>query len=137
MMVLDTSAVIAILRLEAEADDFLHAIADSQQCFISTVSTIETAMVLAGRSGTVAAWAPLDEFLTSSQISVVSFDQDQVQCAREAFLRFGKGRHPAALNLGDCAAYALAMTHKLPLLFKGDDFSKTDVTVALPRGATH
>jgi ribonuclease VapC len=88
-------------------------------------------MVLAGARGTAEVWGPLDEFIAKAAIEVVPFDGDQMRRSREAFLRFGKGRDPAALNLGDCAAYALASARGMPLLFKGQDFAKTDVKAAL------
>ena len=127
MIVIDTSALIAILRLEAEADDFMHAIATYKTCFVSALSVLEAAMVLTGLRGTTAAWKPLDALLTTSKAAIEPFDLDQAYQARQAFIRFGKGRHPAALNLGDCVSYALAASKDLPLLFKGDDFAKTDL----------
>jgi ribonuclease VapC len=130
MMVIDSSAMIAILRLEAEADAFLRAIASADSCFMSAISTLETAMVLAGATGDAALWAPLDELLAKAAVEIVPFDGEQSRLARDAFIRFGKGRHAAGLNLGDCVAYALAASRKLPLLFKGDDFAKTDLEVA-------
>jgi ribonuclease VapC len=135
-MVVDTSAVIAILRLEPEADDFLRVIAGSDGLVMSSVSALEAAMVLA-RGQADAEWAALDEFLAASQIEIIAFDAEQSRLARDAFARYGKGRHKAALNLGDCAAYALAKGRRMPLLFKGDDFSRTDVTAALPSKAAH
>ena len=131
-MVIDTSAMVAVLRLEAEADRFLRAIAAADECFMSALNVLETAMVIAGARGQAASWAPLDEMLSEAGIEVVQFDQEQAHDARQAFLRFGKGRHPAGLNLGDCASYALAASRKLPLLFKGEDFSKTDLVAAVP-----
>ncbi len=76
-------------------------------------------------------WRPLEAFLKRANIEVAAFDREQAQKAREAFLRFGKGRHPAGLNFGDCAAYALARSRKAPLLFKGGDFLKTDIAPAV------
>lgn len=131
-MAIDTSAIVAILRLEPEADRLLRTIANADECFMSAISVLETALVLAGTRGSAAVWIPLDELLAKAQIDVVPFDTEQARHARDAFIRFGKGRHPAALNLGDCAAYALAMSRKLPLLFKGDDFTKTDLAAAVP-----
>jgi ribonuclease VapC len=136
-MAIDTSAIVAILRLEPEADRLLHAIANAEDCFMSAISVLETALVLAGTRGTRAVWAPLDELLAMSQIEVVPFDPEQARHARDAFIRFGKGRHPAALNLGDCASYALAVSRKLPLLFKGDDFTRTDLAAAVSMPPTH
>jgi ribonuclease VapC len=129
-MVIDTSAIIAILRLEPESDAFLKVIARSETSVMSSVSALEAAMVLARGQDPAATWSVLDEFLRVSEIEVVPFDQEQSQLAREAFARFGKGRHKAELNLGDCAAYALAMTRQMPLLFKGNDFIFTDVAIA-------
>jgi ribonuclease VapC len=131
MIAVDTSAIVAILRLEPEADPLLHAIADAEACFVSAISVLETALVLAGTKGGAAVWKPLDELLAKAQIDVVPFDAEQARHARDAFIRFGKGRHAAALNLGDCASYALAVSRKLPLLFKGDDFTKTDLPAAV------
>jgi len=131
VIVLDSSALVAILRREAEADAFLHVIADVERCFLSSVSLLETSMVLAGRGGGHAAWTELDALITTAGIQVVPQDAEQAQAARTAFLRYGKGRHPAALNLGDCASYALAKLRGLPLLFKGEDFPKTDLAAAV------
>jgi ribonuclease VapC len=87
--------------------------------------------VLAGRSGTEEGWRDLDALIERAQIEIVPFDTEQAALARTAFLRFGKGRHPAALNCGDCAAYALARARDLPLLYKRADFARTDVRPAL------
>src|SRR5438874_12034733 len=103
-MVIDTSVVVAILWLEPEAEQFLRRIAAAEICIISTVSVFEGAMVLARTLGGSAGWSPLDAFLDESEIDVVAFDRGQAQRARDAFVRFGKGRHPAGLNLGDCVA---------------------------------
>lgn len=131
MIVLDSSALIAILRREPEADAFLRVIASAGSCVLSSVNMIETSMVLAGRTGAAASWAGLDALIARAGIEVVAQDAAQAGTARTAFLRYGKGRHPAALNLGDCAAYALAKERDRPLLYKGEDFSKTDLTAAL------
>lgn len=133
MIVVDSSALIAILRREPEADDFLRIVAGTENCLLSSVSLLETSMVLAGRTGDQRSWAALDALLSRAGMQIVAQDSEQAEAARTAFLRFGKGRHPAALNLGDCASYALAKARNLPLLFKGDDFSKTDLDDAGPR----
>ena len=130
MIVVDCSALIAILRREPEADGFLQAIATAEGCLLSSVSLLETSMVLAGHTGDAAAWAELDALVARSGMEVVAQDAKLVMEARAAFLRYGKGRHPAALNLGDCASYALAKVRGLPLLFKGNDFPRTDLTAA-------
>ncbi len=130
MIVADSSALIAILRREPEADPFLHIIAAAGTCLLSSVSLLETSMVVAGRTGRASNWIELDALIARAAMQVVPQDAEQVEEARGAFLRFGKGRHPAGLNLGDCASYALAKTRDLPLLFKGDDFARTDFTAA-------
>jgi ribonuclease VapC len=131
VIALDSSALIAILRDEPEAEAFLIAIEATAFRVLSTVNYFETCMVLAGARGAEATLAPLDEFLARARADLVTFDHEQAHAAREAFMRYGKGRHPAGLNFGDCAAYALAKTRKAPLLFKGNDFAKTDIVPAL------
>jgi ribonuclease VapC len=126
-MVIDTSVIIAILRLEPEADLFLRTIAGRETLLMSSVSALEAAMVLAKGVDESLAWAALDQFIAASRIEIVAFDAEQSRLAREAFAKFGKGRHKAGLNLGDCTAYALAMSRGMPLLFKGNDFPLTDV----------
>ena len=127
MIVIDSSAVIAILRRETDAEQFLEVIAKAPMRLVSSVNLLETSMVLAGRAD---AWTDLDRFIERAMIKVAPQDAEQVEAARRAFLLYGKGRHPARLNLGDCAAYALAKVRNLPLLFKGDDFSLTDLARA-------
>ena len=134
MIAIDTSALIAIFRLEPEADSFLKAIVRAQARIMSALSVLEASMVMSGGAKTASAFAPLDEFLAEAGIDIVPFDGPQALLARAAFLRFGKGRHKAALNLGDCASYALAMAKGAPLLFKGEDFPLTDVRPALAKG---
>ena len=131
MIAVDSSALIAILRREPEADRFLHVIAMADGCLLSSVSLLETSMVLAGRTGDAASWSDLDALIARASMQVVAQDAGLAEAAREAFVRYGKGRHPAALNLGDCASYALAKTHSLPLLFKGSDFAKADLAAAV------
>jgi ribonuclease VapC len=130
VIVADTSALIAILRDEPDAARYLRVIAFADLCLMASLSVLEASTVLAGRDGDESAWAGLDQLIARAGIEVVAQDRTQADLARIAFLRFGKGRHPAALNIGDCAAYALAKARDLPLLFKGDDFSRTDVVVA-------
>ena len=125
-MTLDTSAVLAILQDEPERAEFASLIENAADRLISAVSVLEAAMVLEGRRG-LDAGADLDSFLRAASVRIVAFDEDQLSLARTAFRRFGKGRHAAALNLGDCAAYALAQGSAEPLLFKGEDFIQTDV----------
>ena len=137
MIVVDTSALIAILRREPEADDFLRIISFSGPCLVVSVSVMQASMVLAGRQGSDIAWLGLDQLILRAGIQVVPQDRVLVDIARDAFLRFGKGRHPAALNMGDCAAYALAKMRGLPLLFKGNDFSRTDLVAAVNPARSH
>jgi ribonuclease VapC len=131
VIVVDSSALVAIMRGEPEAGRFLEIIATADALLLSSVNYLETSMVLAGPKGEATVWRPLEAFLARANIVVAPFDQEQARAAREAFLRFGKGRHPAALNFGDCAAYALAKARRAPLLFKGEDFPKTDIAPAL------
>jgi len=130
LIAVDSSALIAILRREPEADVFLRIVLDAGRCVLSSVSLLETSMALAGRNGDEASWIELDALISLTGMQVVAQDAMLAGVARAAFLRFGKGRHPAALNLGDCAAYALAKSRDLPLLFKGHDFARTDLDAA-------
>lgn len=130
-IVVDTSAVIAIIRAESEARRFIDAIAEADIAYLSAVSLQESAMVLAGGSGDASAWHALDELVQQMDLEVVAHNHDLSIVARQAFLRFGKGRHKAALNCGDCASYALAKFRGLPLLFKGRDFAQTDIAAVL------
>ncbi len=131
MIVVDSSALIAILRREPEADAFLEIIATADRCLLSAVSLLETSLVLAGRSGDASSWIELDALVAQAGIEVVPQDAALTATARVAFLRYGKGRHGAGLNLGDCAVYALASNRNLPLLFKGEDFAQTDLEAAI------
>jgi ribonuclease VapC len=131
VIVVDSSALIAILRREPEADAFLEIIAATDRCLLSAVSLLETSMVLAGRSGDASSWTELDALVAQAGIEVVPQDATLTKAARAAFLRYGKGRDGAGLNLGDCAVYALASSRDLPLLFKGNDFAQTDIEVAV------
>lgn len=130
MIVIDSSALIAILRREPEADRFLQIIVSSDGSLLSSVSLLETSMVLAGRSGDAGNWTELDALIARAAIQVTAQDTGLADAARRAFLQYGKGRHPAGLNLGDCASYALAKERNLPLLFKGNDFPKTSLIAA-------
>ena len=127
MIALDTSALVAILRGEPDADDFLARIVATDRCLLSSVSLLETSMVLAGRSASPNAWTGLDQLIEAAGVEIVPFSADHATLAREVFIRFDKGRYPAGLNFGDCASYALAKAHNLPLLFKGNDFPQTDI----------
>lgn len=130
MIVVDTSALVAVLKGEPDAQVFADAVT-KDVCLISSVSLLETSIVLAGRNGGAPALRPLDELIEQLKFQVRPHDAALTEIARQAFLRFGKGRHPAKLNFGDCAAYALAKSEGLALLFKGGDFAKTDITAAV------
>ena len=124
-MIVDTSA---LLFQKEDAPRFETLIAASS-CRMSVANVLEAAMVVEGRGGRPAGDA-LDAFLASADITVMPISTDQLDIAREAWRRYGKGNHPAALNFGDCFAYALASTENEPLLFKGGDFAQTDVPAA-------
>ncbi len=125
-MVIDTSALLAVLLSEPEKDDFLSAILDDPVRVVSTGSMLEASIVLAARGGEDNVH-DLDRFVRDVEIEIVAFDHQHLALARTAWRRFGKGNHKAGLNFGDCMAYALAKSRDEPLLFKGDDFSHTDV----------
>ncbi|MHB8763705.1 MAG: type II toxin-antitoxin system VapC family toxin [Deferrisomatales bacterium] len=126
-MVLDTSALLAILQDEPERRAFNVAIEDADACRLSTASLVEASIVIESRYGS-AGLRDLDLLLGRAGVELVPVDEEQAQMARRAFSRFGRGRHPAGLNYGDCFSYALSRVLGEPLLFKGDDFGKTDVT---------
>jgi ribonuclease VapC len=132
-MVVDSSAVVAILRQEPDAERFALALARAPDRWMSAVSLVEAALVIEGRFGERGG-RELDALLARSRIEFVAFDDRQAMLARDAFRRFGRGRHPAGLNFGDCLAYALAKHLGEPLLFKGDDFARTDIIPALEGG---
>ena len=128
-MVMDTSAVLAILWDEPERRRFNECIEADPKRLISAATVLEAALILEARSGE-AAGRELDLFLHRAKVKLVPVDEDQVEIARAAYRRYGKGRHPAGLNYGDCFSYALAIATGEPLLFKGSDFSQTDVRPA-------
>jgi ribonuclease VapC len=128
-MVNDTSVLVAILLDEPERDTFLRAIEATSSRLISAMSKLETGIVMVARKSSAAA-SEVDALITKLSATIIPFDDHQADIARDAFARFGKGRHRAGLNFGDCAAYALAMAEAEPLLFKGTDFGATDVVVA-------
>jgi len=129
-MVLDSSAILAILFREPERDAFATAVSDADVRLVSSVNAFEAAIVILARKGPTAA-REFDLLLHVADIEVVPFSDAHFRIAREAYRHFGKGRHAAGLNLGDCCAYALSRHSGEPLLFKGDDFPKTDVSSAL------
>lgn len=130
-MILDSSALVAILLGEPDAPVLGRAISDAESPpAISAATLLEAAMVAEGRGGAVMR-DQLDDLLRESEAEVVPFTAEQARIARDGWRRFGRGRHPAGLNLGDLFAYALAQERGEPLLFKGDDFARTDVKPAL------
>lgn len=129
MTVIDASALLAILQGEPERESLLDRIGADPAPVVSPVNLLEAHMLMRSRRGEVGV-AKLDEFVVVAGIKVAAIDAAQAAAAREAFDRFGKGRHPASLNLADCFAYALSKTLGEPLLFKGRDFEATDVTAA-------
>ena len=129
-MVVDSSAVIAILLREADADRFDRALADAPVRLISAVNRVEVSLVVEGRKRE-AGRADIEALFRALPIEVAAVTSQQAEVAIEAFRRYGKGRHRARLNIGDCFAYALAKTTDQELLFEGDDFSHTDIRPAL------
>ena len=130
MIAIDTSAIVAIALREPEARGFSELIG-SQRCVIGWPTVLETHMVLAPIPSGLGLDV-LGKVLQAPRLTIVPFDQRSFESARLAFDRFGKGRHRARLNLGDCFSYAVAKVQDVPLLYKGDDFSHTDIRPALP-----
>jgi ribonuclease VapC len=129
-MVIDTSAMIAVLLEEAESAAFVAALEADGTRLLSAVNFVEAGIVLERRVGPEANRDLLD-FIDEAEIEIVPVDLDQANLARHAYTKFGRGNHPAGLNFGDCFAYALAAARGEPLLYKGDDFSRTDVAPAI------
>ena len=131
-MILDTSAVIAILRSEPEAAAIAQAIEQAVHRRISAVNYVEAAAVIDSSRDPIAS-RRFDDLLREAEVTIEPVSENQARIARAAYRDFGKGSgHPAKLNFGDCFAYALAKAKKEPLLFKGNDFRHTDVTFAIP-----
>lgn len=128
-MIVDTSAVLAILFGEPDANRYETALARATRCRMSVANLVEAAMVVESRIG-ASGGDQLDILVERSPIELVPVTPEQAQAARRAWRRFGKGNHPAGLNFGDCLAYALAVTTREPLLFKGSDFGLTDIQPA-------
>ena len=129
-MVIDTSALIAILFGEPEALSFTRVLADETLKLISSFNALEAGIVVEARKGE-AGGREFDLLMHRAQIELVAMNADQAELARAAWRKYGKGNHPAGLNIGDCCAYALAKYSGEPLLFKGDDFSQTDIQSAI------
>lgn len=128
-MVIDTSAIVAIFFNEADARHYLESIVDDPVRLISTATVVETAIVIEARFGE-AGGAELDLWLHKADVEIVAVTKEHADLARRTWRRYGKGRHPAGLNFGDCFSYALAALSGEPLLFKGNDFAQTDIRAA-------
>jgi ribonuclease VapC len=129
-MILDASAVLAVIFGEPGFEVFVRAIAEAESCSISAATFVETTMVAESRGGDTAV-RQSDGFFRNAKVTIEPVSVDQAYLACQAFSNFGKGRHPAGLNFGDCFSYALAKSKGESLLFKGDDFRKTDLQPAL------
>ena len=134
-MVVDTSAVLAILFAETGAEGYVRAIENADACRISAACYLEAALVIDNRGDAVAS-RTFDLFFRRSGIAIEPVTFEQSQIARQAYRDFGKGRHPAGLNFADCLSYALAKSLDEPLLFKGSDFARTDIERAAPEPAS-
>jgi len=129
-MVIDTSALVAILQDEPERQTFNELIGTAPSCCLSTASFVELSMIIESRFGPDGI-RDLDLYMSKAGIRLIPVDEEQAILARKSFRDYGKGRHPAGLNFGDCFSYALAKSRGEPMLFKGEDFSKTDVVPAI------
>ena len=133
-MVIDTSALIAILIGEPDAEIFASAIAADPKRLISVFTALETSIVIEAKKGE-SGGRELDLLIHRARIEIIALNPEQLELARSAWRDYGKGRHPAGLNIGDCCSYALAKHAQEPLLFKGADFAKTDIpVVSIPNG---
>ena len=129
-MVLDTSAIVALIFHEPERNRFVDIVAEQTVLAISAVTLHESSVIIARKKRDQQAVKFVDVLVSGFSIEVVPLDADGARSARDAYLRFGKGFHPAGLNLADCFPYSLAKSRDEPLLFKGDDFLRTDVVPA-------
>lgn len=128
-MILDTSAVVAMIRREPEAESLAEKMDLAAAVQIGAPTLVEATPALIGRHD-IPGHTALSSFLEERDVVTIPFDKRHWYAAEEAFIRFGKGRHAASLNLGDCMSYATARIAKQPLLFTGDDFAKTDIPPA-------
>ena len=129
-IVADTSAFMAILLKEVDADIYRQALLEAENVNISAATAVELHIVVTVKLGAEGALR-LNHLLSHSLFKIIPVDEQQMEIANQAYERFGKGRHPAKLNFGDLFTYALAKSRKSPLLFKGNDFSKTDLISCL------
>jgi ribonuclease VapC len=128
-VIVDTSAIIAVLFNDDDAEVYAEAIARADSCRISAATLVETAIVVEAQTRDNGG-RQLDAFIRRASIAIESVTEEQAYMARQAFIDFGKGRHRAGLNYGDCFSYALAKATREPLLFKGKDFAQTDLVAA-------
>ena len=128
-MIVDTSALLAVLLQEEDAAAFADEIAGASNCRMSAANFLEAAIIIDAKGDAVAS-RQFDAFVRAAGIAIEPITEEQAHIAREAYNNFGKGNHPAGLNFGDVFAYALALATQEPLLFKGDDFSRTDLESA-------
>lgn len=126
IMVLDTSAVVAILQDEPGSDELITKLKEAKELKISAASVVEAGIVMLSRYGDPGE-IEVDQFIHRLSIKVVSVTEAHAELARTAYRKFGKGRHSAGLNYGDCFSYALALSLQEPLLYVGEDFNKTDL----------
>lgn len=130
VLIVDTSALLAVLLLENDVAQYAEALGSASALRMAAPTWLETVMVASSRSGE-AGYREVMRFIEDLRIEVVAADRALVEAAFSGWLRYGKGRHPAGLNYGDCFSYALAKQHNEPLLFKGNDFALTDVLPAV------
>jgi ribonuclease VapC len=133
-MIVDTSALLAVLFAEPEAEDFARAIAGAEVSRMSAANLLEAGIV-ADNQADLRTGRQLDALVANFRLRIEPVTEAQVRIARRAYLNFGRGNHPAGLNFGDCFAYALAKASGEPLLFKGDDFGRTDIRAYRPPGS--
>lgn len=131
-MIVDTSAIIAILFNEADARRYATAVSEADVCRVSSATFVEVAIVVEAQTKNSGS-RQLDAFLRRAAIVIEPLTVEHAHMARQAYTDFGKGRHRAGLNYGDCFSYALAKATGEPLLFKGEDFRKTDILAALSK----
>jgi ribonuclease VapC len=129
-MIVDTSAIVAMIFHEPERSGFLEIFVRETRLAISAVTLLEISVVVVGKKRDKLAATEVDNFLRDFGVEVVANDADSARAARDAYFRYGKGYHPAGLNLADCFAYSLARIRNEPLLFKGSDLLKTDIVPA-------
>jgi ribonuclease VapC len=129
-VIVDTSALLAVLFGEKDAENYARAISEADVCRISAATFVEVSVVVESQTGDAGSrqW---DSFLRTAGISIEPVTEEHAYAARQAWSDFGKGRHPAGLNFGDCFSYALAKVSGEPLLFKGQDFRRTGITAVL------